>query len=107
MVLMLAPLVPHITEELWRTLGHDDTVTYVAVPRAPIRRMLIDDQDRGTRCRSTARSGGASTVAADADVATIEAAALADEKIAGPIARRGHAPKKVIVVPGRMVNIVA
>ncbi|MGA0894071.1 MAG: hypothetical protein ACO3S5_05560, partial [Ilumatobacteraceae bacterium] len=45
------------------------------------------------------------TVAADADAATVEAAALADERIVATLA--GAAPKKVIVVPGRTVSIVA
>jgi leucyl-tRNA synthetase len=44
-------------------------------------------------------------VAADADAATVEAAALADEGVARALA--GKAPRKVIVVPGRIVNVVA
>ena len=44
------------------------------------------------------------TVAADADAATVEAAALADDKVIAAL--DGAAPKKVIVVPGRMVNVV-
>ena len=47
---------------------------------------------------------GRVTVAADADAPTLEAAALADEKVAAFIA--GATPKKVIVVPGRLVNVV-
>ena len=47
---------------------------------------------------------GRITVAADADTATIEAAALADDKVVDAL--DGATPKKVIVVPGRMVNIV-
>ena len=48
---------------------------------------------------------GKIVVAADADKATLEAAALADEKVQAFLA--GATPKKVIVVPGRLVNIVA
>jgi leucyl-tRNA synthetase len=44
------------------------------------------------------------TVAADASPAEVEAAALADVKVVGSLA--GSTPKKVIVIPGRMVNIV-
>ena len=47
---------------------------------------------------------GRITVAADADADTVEAAALADEKVVA--ATGGATPKKVIVVPGRMVNVV-
>ncbi len=48
---------------------------------------------------------GRITVAADLDPAAVEAAALADQKVAAWLA--GAPPKKVIVIPGRMVNIVA
>ena len=48
---------------------------------------------------------GRITVAADLDAAAVEAAALADQKVAASLA--GATPKKVIVIPGRMVNIVA
>ena len=44
------------------------------------------------------------TVATDADTATVEAAAMADDKVIAAIG--GKPPKKVIVVPGRMVNVV-
>jgi leucyl-tRNA synthetase len=44
------------------------------------------------------------TVAADADAATVESIALADDKVSAAI--DGATPKKVIVVPGRMVNVV-
>jgi len=48
---------------------------------------------------------GRITVAADADSDTVQALALADERVQAALA--GQAPRKVIVVPGRMVNIVA
>ena len=47
---------------------------------------------------------GRITVAADADAATVEQAALAEEKIVALL--DGKAPRKVIVIPGRMVNVV-
>ena len=103
MVLMLAPLAPHISEEMWQRLGHDTTVTYESFPVADPA-MLIDDQvEYPVQVNGKVR--GRVTVAADADNDTIEAAALADENVVRTL--DGNAPKKVIVIPGRMVNIVA
>jgi leucyl-tRNA synthetase len=102
MAIMLAPLVPHIAEELWRRLGHDDTITYVVFPEADPA-LLVDDVIE-VPVQVNGKVRGRIEVPADADAATIEATALADEKIAAIV--EGATPKKVIVVPGRMVNIV-
>jgi leucyl-tRNA synthetase len=102
MVIMLAPLVPHIAEELWRRLGHDDTITYVAFPEADPALLVDDTIEYPIQINGKVR--GRIEVATDADVATVEAAALADDKVIATLA--GATPKKVIVVPGRMVNIV-
>ena len=59
MVLMAAPLVPHIAEELWRRLGHADTITYVAVSRSPTRHCSSTTWS-STRSRSTARCAATS-----------------------------------------------
>jgi leucyl-tRNA synthetase len=102
MVLMAAPLVPHVAEELWRRLGHDDTVTYLDFPVAEERYLVDDTIEVPVQINGKVR--GRIIVAADADRDTMQAAALADEKVAAAI--DGATPKKVIVVPGRMVNIV-
>jgi len=102
MVVMLSPLVPHIAEELWRLLGHADTITYVSFPAADPALLVDDTVEVPVQINGKVR--GRVDVATDADAATIEAAALADDKIAALV--DGAAPKKVIVVPGRMVNIV-
>jgi leucyl-tRNA synthetase len=102
MAIMLSPLVPHIAEELWSRLGHDDTITYVAFPEADP--ALLVDETIEVPVQVNGKVRGRIEVAADADADTIEAAALADAKIAAVI--DGVTPKKVIVVPGRMVNIV-
>ena len=108
MVTMLAPLVPHIAEELWRKLGHgsgrDDggTITYVDFPVADPSLLVDDTVELPIQINGKVRSRV--SVAADADKATIEAAALADPKVIEALA--GGEPKKLIVVPGRMVNVV-
>jgi leucyl-tRNA synthetase len=95
MVIMLSPLVPHIAEELWRRLGHDDTITYVAFPEADPALLVDDTIEVPVQVNGKVR--GRIEVAADADAATIEATALADDKIAAVV--DGMTPKKVIVVP--------
>jgi len=102
MTVMLAPLVPHIAEELWRALGHDDTITYVDFPVADPALLVDDTIEVPVQVNGKVR--GRIEVAADADPDTLEAAALADERIAALV--DGATPKKVIVVPGRMVNVV-
>ncbi|MCL4120198.1 UNVERIFIED_CONTAM: hypothetical protein GTU68_022972 [Idotea baltica] len=103
MVLMLAPLAPHVAEEMWQRLGHTDTVTYTPFPVADPA-MLVDDQvEYPVQVNGKVR--GRITVAADATNDVIEAAALAEENVVRTL--DGGKPKKVIVIPGRMVNIVA
>ncbi len=102
MALMIAPLAPHVAEELWRRLGHDETLTYADFPVADDRYLVDDTVEVPVQVNGKVR--GRITVAVDADHATIEAAALADERVTA--AMDGAAPKKVIIVPGRMVNVV-
>ncbi|MFV0257949.1 MAG: leucine--tRNA ligase [Acidimicrobiales bacterium] len=100
-VLMLSPLVPHVAEELWARLGHDITLAYANFPEADTALLVAETVEYPVQVNGKVRSR--ITVAADADAATVEAAALADEKVAGHL---DGAPKKVIVVPGKLVNVV-
>ena len=102
LVLMIAPLVPHIAEELWRRLGHDGTVAYEKMPEADPALLVDETVEYPVQVNGKVR--GHVIVAVDADAATIEAAALADPKVVTALA--GATPTKVIVVPGRMVNVV-
>jgi leucyl-tRNA synthetase len=102
LVLMLAPLAPHLAEELWRMVGNTDTVTYQQFPVADPALLVDDTVEVPVQVNGKVRSR--IMVAADADQATMEATALADPKVQAALG--GNAPKKVIVVPGRMVNIV-
>jgi leucyl-tRNA synthetase len=95
-------LAPHLAEDLWRMLGNTDTVTYLDFPVADPA-LLVDDTVE-VPVQVTGKVRSRIVVAADADQATMEATALADPKVQAALG--GNAPKKVIVVPGRMVNIV-
>jgi leucyl-tRNA synthetase len=103
MAQLMQPMVPHLAEEVWEMLGGTGLVATAPWPVADPA-MLAEDtivlpvQVNGKRRAEI-------TVAKDADAATVEAAALADpmvQKVLG-----GAAPKKLIVVPGRIVNVVA
>jgi leucyl-tRNA synthetase len=102
LVLMTAPFAPHLAEELWARLGHDGSLTYQAFPVAEDRWLKADAVVYPVQVNGKVR--GRVEVPADADPAAVEAAALADEKVAGFLA--GRTPRKVIVVPGRTVSVV-
>ncbi len=102
LVLMLSPLTPHLCEELWRKLGHDSTLAYEPFPVADERYLAADTVEYPIQLNGKVRSRV--TVPADAGQDEVTAAALADEKIAAAL--EGAEPRKVIVVPGRLVNVV-
>jgi leucyl-tRNA synthetase len=102
MVLLTAPLAPHIAEELWERLGHEGSLAFHPFPKADAAYLVDDQIELPIQVRGKVR--GRITVAADASAADVEAAALAEPHIAELLA--GAAPKKVVVVPGRMVSIV-
>ena len=102
MVTMLSPLVPHVAEELWLMLGGEGTVTRATFPEADPA-MLVDDQiEMPVQVNGKVR--GRVMVAADADEASVVAAALADVNVA--LHLDGKEIRKTIVVPGRMVNLI-
>jgi leucyl-tRNA synthetase len=102
LVLMLAPLAPHLAEELWRRLGHDTSLAHGPFPVADPAYLVTETAEYPVQVNGKKR--GLITVASDADTDTLQAAALADEKVRAFL--DGATPKKVIVVPGRLVNLV-
>ncbi len=102
LVLMVAPLAPHLAEELWHRLGHTDSLAHGPFPQADPGYLVADTVEYPVQVNGKVR--GHVTVAAETGKEALEQAALADEKVAAFLA--GATPKKVIVVPGRLVNIV-
>ncbi|WP_086481551.1 leucine--tRNA ligase [Oceanospirillum sanctuarii] len=102
-VLMLSPMVPHIAHTLWQMLGHEDAVIDASWP--------VVDQDALTRdsiqmvVQVNGKVRSKLEVAADAPKDAVEELAKADEKVAKFL--EGVTIRKVIVVPGKLVNIVA
>ncbi len=102
LVLMLAPLAPHMAEELWLRLGHTTSLAHGPFPQADPAYLVDDSVEYPVQVNGKVR--GRVVVAADADQETLKAAALSDEKVRAFLA--GADPRKVIVVPGRLVNLV-
>ncbi|MGV8872672.1 MAG: leucine--tRNA ligase [Rhodococcus sp. (in: high G+C Gram-positive bacteria)] len=102
LILMLAPLAPHLCEELWGKLGHEKSLAHGPFPRVEKKWLVADTVDYPIQVNGKVRSR--ITVPADATKGDVEKTALADEKIAALL--DGKAPTKVIVIPGKMVNVV-
>ncbi len=102
-ILLLSPIVPHITQQLWNELGHEELLAEYRWPICDEAALVRDEIEMVVQVNGKLRSKV--NVAANADKETIEAAAMADDKIISNI--EGKTVRKVIVVPGRLVNIVA
>ncbi|MET3807467.1 leucyl-tRNA synthetase [Nakamurella sp. UYEF19] len=102
LVLMTAPLAPHISEELWSRLGHTQSLAHGPFPIADPALLVADEIEYPIQVKGKVRSR--ISVPADWTVEAVQAKALADEKIVELLA--GAAPRKIVVVPGRMVSIV-
>jgi leucyl-tRNA synthetase len=101
-VLLLAPYAPHVAEELWRALGHSDTLAYKPWPKFDPALTKADEIEIPVQVNGKLRAVVA--VPAETDTAGLEAAARANDKIAEALA--GKAVKKVIVKPKQLVNFV-
>ncbi len=102
LVLMLAPLAPHLAEDLWLRLGHTTSLAHGPFPEFDSAYLVDDTVEYPVQVNGKVR--GRVVVAADADDDTVKAAALADDKVQAFLA--GATPRKVIVVAGRLVNLV-
>jgi leucyl-tRNA synthetase len=96
------PATPHIAHTLWSGLGYAREILDAPWPKADESALQRDEIELVLQINGKLR--GSVTVPAGADKATIEAAALASEAFVKQAA--GAAPKKVVVVPGRLVNVV-
>ncbi len=101
-VLMLAPMVPHICQQLWLELGHQEVATTLSWPEVDDTALLQDSLELMVQINGKLRSK--ISVLATATAAEIEAFALADEQVIRFIDQ--HVVKKVIVVPNKLINIV-
>jgi leucyl-tRNA synthetase len=110
LVLLSAPMMPHLAESCWQALGHtpDGQAGGKLVAETPwptYDRTLIVSDSVTIALQVNGKRRGEISVAKDADNQTVQAAALAQEGVLRALG--GKTPKKVIVVPNRIVNIVA
>lgn len=101
-VCLLNPFVPHICEELWQLLGHQESVETVGWPTCDESALVTDEITLVIQVNGKVR--GKVNVAVTAERQSIEAAALAEENVQRFISEKEV--RKIIVVPGRLVNIV-
>ena len=102
LVLMLAPLCPHIAEELWTKLGHTTSLTHGPFPIADERYLVEDTVEYPVQINGKVRTR--IVVPAAATTEEVRVTALAEPRVVELL--EGREPRKLIVVPGRMVNVV-
>ncbi|MDX1438847.1 MAG: class I tRNA ligase family protein, partial [Rubricoccaceae bacterium] len=101
-VLLLSPFAPHVAEELWSTLGHEQSLAYESWPEHDETLLVSDTKEIAVQVNGKMR--GTATVSADASKDDLLEAAKAIENVQRHI--DGKTIRKEIVVPGRLVNLV-
>jgi leucyl-tRNA synthetase len=101
-VLMLSPIVPHITHSLWQSLGHTGPV--IDSPWPAVDETALEQKTISLVIQVNGKRRGQISVAAESDRAKIEEVALANENVQRYL--EGKTLRKIIVVPGRLVNVV-
>jgi len=100
--LLLAPLAPHLAEELWQALGQPESLAYAPWPVFDEKYTREDTAELPIQINGRLR--GRLVASISAGKAELESAALADPRVRKYV--EGATVKKVIVVPGRLINIV-
>jgi leucyl-tRNA synthetase len=103
LVQLFAPMMPHLAEECWAVLGHETLVAEAAWPQ--VERDLLIEDTLTLPVQINGKKRADVTVARNAGNAEIETAVLALDAVKRVL--DGKAPKKVIIVPQRIVNVVA
>jgi len=99
---LMAPMTPHLSEEMWAKLGHETPLTETGWPEFDA--ALARDDVISLPVQVNGKKRAEIAVDRDADRATVEGLALAHPDVARFVG--GQTPRKVIVVPGRIVNVV-
>ena len=101
--ILIAPFAPHIAEELWKHLGHTQSITYAPYPTHDDQYLQEDSKEYPVSFNGKVRFKRAFPT--DMPIAEIEKAILADPQTAEQL--QGKAPKKIIIVPNRIINVVS
>ena len=103
LILLVSPMMPHLAEEMWQELGHETLASNAAWPEADD--TLTTDSTVKMAVQVNGKVRDTIEVAKDLSKEDVEAVAMASKKVQG--FTDGKTIRKVIVVPGRIVNIVA
>ena len=99
---LVAPLAPHAAEEMWQVLGKEDMLANTPWPEADAALIADDTVEIGVQVNGKVRT----TIELPRDCAAKDAELVALESPAILRYLDGKAPKKVIVVPNRIINVV-
>jgi leucyl-tRNA synthetase len=102
LLVLIAPYAPHIAEELWNQLGHDKSITIADFPEFDASHLI--ESTKAYPISFNGKMRFTIELSLDLSKEEIEAAVMGDEKTLAQL--DGRTPKKVIVVPGKIVNIV-
>ncbi|MGR3765426.1 leucine--tRNA ligase [Rossellomorea sp. NS-SX7] len=102
-VKLLAPIAPHMTEELWEKLGHEDSITYVEWPSFDESKLVDNEVEIVLQVNGKVKAKV--MIPRDMNKDDLEKTAMENEDIKSQI--EGKTVRKVIAVPGKLVNIVA
>lgn len=103
LVKLLAPITPHMAEELWNQLGHEESLAYASWPTYDETKLVEDTVEIVVQINGKIRQR--LNVSRDATKEQLEEIALNDEKVKEELA--GKTLRRVIAVPGKLINIVA
>ncbi|WP_242928086.1 leucine--tRNA ligase [Pontibacter vulgaris] len=102
LTIILAPYAPHITEEIWQALGHSESITYATFPQWKEEYLVENTYEYPVSVNGKTR--GKMTFAIDTPREEMEKAVLADEQVTKFF--DGKSPKKIIIVPNKIINVV-
>lgn len=102
LAILISPYAPHIAEELWERLGHQDSISRVPFPKFNPEHLVESSKEYPVSFNGKTRFS--IELPMDMSIPDIEKSILADERTIKQL--DGQLPKKVIVVPGRIINIV-
>ena len=102
LLILISPYAPHIAEELWQSLGHDSSISTAPFPKFDAQYLVVSSKEYTISFNGKTRF----TIELPLDMSKedIEKSVLANQKTQEQL--QGRTPKKVIVVPGKIVNIV-
>ena len=101
-IILISPYAPHIAEELWSLLGHEESIAYAPFPEFNPGYLVENTKEYPISFNGKMRF--TMELSLDLEASEIEAAVMAHEKTQQQL--QGRTPKKIIVVPGKIVNIV-